>query len=113
MMKRLERLSCEERLRKLWLFSRGEDSGESLEQPLGTLRALTKKKESNYFYGQTIIGQKGMVLNLKTRFRLDFRKKVLTVREVRKWNQLPREVMDVPFLETFQTRMDEALSNLV
>ena len=47
------------------------------------------------------------------RFRLDIRKKCFTVRVVRHWNRLPREIVDVPFLESFKARLDEALSNLV
>ncbi|KFW71513.1 hypothetical protein AS28_08890, partial [Pygoscelis adeliae] len=47
------------------------------------------------------------------RFRLDLRKKFFTVRVVRHWNRLPREVVDAPSLEGFEVRLDEALSNLV
>jgi len=32
---------------------------------------------------------------------------------VRHWNRLPREVVDALSLETFQVRLDGALSNLV
>jgi len=35
------------------------------------------------------------------------------VRVVRHWHRLPREVVDAPSLETFQARLDGALSNLV
>ncbi|KFZ54765.1 hypothetical protein N321_07185, partial [Antrostomus carolinensis] len=47
------------------------------------------------------------------RFRLDIRKKFFTVRVVRHWNRLPKEVVDAPSLEVFKARLDEALSNLV
>ncbi|KFV62990.1 hypothetical protein N307_08514, partial [Dryobates pubescens] len=46
------------------------------------------------------------------RFRLEIRKKPLTVRVVRHWNRLPREAVDAPSLEVFKARLDEALSNL-
>ncbi|KGL96037.1 hypothetical protein N301_02987, partial [Charadrius vociferus] len=47
------------------------------------------------------------------RFRLAIRKKFFTVRVVRHWNRLPREVVDAPSLEIFKARLDGALSNLV
>ena len=47
------------------------------------------------------------------RFRLDIRKKFLTVRVLRHWNRLPREAVDAPSLEAFKARLDGALSNLV
>ncbi|KFQ10201.1 hypothetical protein N329_04019, partial [Haliaeetus albicilla] len=52
--------------------------------------------------------------NLKEgRFRLDIRKKFFTVRVVRHWNRLPREVVDAPSLAVFKARLDGALGNLV
>ena len=39
--------------------------------------------------------------------------KCFTLRVVRHWHGLPREVVDVPSLETFKVRVDGALSNLV
>ncbi|KFR17797.1 hypothetical protein N306_11508, partial [Opisthocomus hoazin] len=47
------------------------------------------------------------------RFRLDIRKKFFTMRVVKHWNRLPREVVDAPSLEVFKARLDGALSNLV
>ncbi|KFM02341.1 hypothetical protein AS27_03122, partial [Aptenodytes forsteri] len=47
------------------------------------------------------------------RFRLDRRKKFFTMRVVRHWHKLPREVVDAPSLETFKARLDGALRNLV
>ncbi|KFQ78380.1 hypothetical protein N335_05556, partial [Phaethon lepturus] len=45
-------------------------------------------------------------------FRLDLQKKFFT-RGVKPWHRLPREVIDAPSLETFQVRLDRALSNLL
>ena len=38
---------------------------------------------------------------------------IFTVRVVRHWNRLPREVVDAPSLGVFKARLDGALSNLV
>ena len=35
------------------------------------------------------------------------------MRVVKHWNGLPREVVEAPSLETFQTRLDRALSTLI
>jgi len=43
----------------------------------------------------------------------DIRKNFFTVRVVRHWPRLPREVVDAPSLETFKARLDGALSNLI
>ena len=47
------------------------------------------------------------------RFRLDARGKFFTLRVVRCWNRLPREVVDAPSLEVFKARLDGALGSLV
>ena len=47
------------------------------------------------------------------RFRLSIRKNLLAMRVVKPWHRLPREMVDAPSLETFKSRLDGALSNLV
>jgi len=39
--------------------------------------------------------------------------KFFTMKVVKHWHRLPREVVDVPSLETCKVRLDEAPSNLI
>ena len=47
------------------------------------------------------------------RFRLNIRKKFFTMRAMRNWNRLPREVVAASSLAVFKDRLDGTLSNLV
>jgi len=47
------------------------------------------------------------------RLRLDVRGKFFTMRVLRCWNRLPREVVDAPSLKVFGARLDGALGSLV
>ena len=47
------------------------------------------------------------------RFKVHIRKTFFTAREVKHWNRLPREVVGAPSLETFKSRLDGRLSNLI
>ena len=41
------------------------------------------------------------------RFRLDIRENFLTVKLVRHWNRVPREIVAAPSLEVFKARLEE------
>jgi len=47
------------------------------------------------------------------KFRLDIRKKSSTVRVVRHWNRLDRDVVDAASMETFKVRLGESMGNLI
>ncbi|KFP50334.1 hypothetical protein N323_06750, partial [Cathartes aura] len=47
------------------------------------------------------------------RFGLNIRRNFFTMRVVRHWNSLPREMVDTPSLEVFKVRLDMALGTLI
>ncbi|GAB0203573.1 hypothetical protein GRJ2_002822900 [Grus japonensis] len=111
----LEHLSCEDRLRELGFFSLEK------RQPQGDLivayqylKGAYRKAGEGLFIRACSDRTRGNGFKLKEgRLRLDVRKKFFTVRVVRHCNRLPREVVDAPSLEVFKTRLDEALGNVV
>jgi len=47
------------------------------------------------------------------RLRLNIIRMFFTIRVVKHWNRLPREVVDVLSLKTSKVRLDRKLSNLI
>ncbi|PKU42076.1 hypothetical protein llap_7615 [Limosa lapponica baueri] len=108
MIRGLEHLSCEDRLRQLELFSLEK------RRLQGDLIVAYRRDGEGLFFRKCSDRMRGNSFKLKEGgFRLDIGKKFFTVRVVRHWNKLPREVVDAPSLEGFKTRLDGALSNLV
>ncbi|KAJ7399925.1 hypothetical protein BTVI_110072 [Pitangus sulphuratus] len=103
----LEHLPYEVRLRKLGLFSLEKvvcKPHSHLPVPEGAYRGLLVRNCSDRSNGYKL---------KEGRFRLDTGEKFFTVRVVKYWNRLPREVVDAPTLAVSRARLDKALSNLV
>jgi len=115
MIQGMEHLSCEDRLRELGLFSLQK---RRLQRDLIAACQYLKgsdRKEGDRLFSR-VCGDRtrrnGFELK-EGRFRLDIRKKSLTVGVVRHRNMLPRHVVDTPSLGTFRVRLEQALSTLV
>ncbi|KFW68332.1 hypothetical protein AS28_09601, partial [Pygoscelis adeliae] len=115
MIRGMEHLSCEEGLRDLGLFSLEKRKlWGDLIAAYQDLKGAYKKDGGKLFSRACCDRTRGNGFKLKGgRLRLDIRKKFFTLRVVRHWHRLPREVVDVPSLETFKVRLDGALSNLI
>ncbi|KAK4828253.1 hypothetical protein QYF61_024860, partial [Mycteria americana] len=100
MIRGLEHLSCEDRLRELGLSSLEK---RRLQGDLIVLKGAYKKDEDKLFSRACCDRTRGNGFKLKGgRFRLDTKKKFFTMRMVKHWDRLPREVVDAPSLETFK-----------
>jgi len=95
MIRGLEHLPCEDRLREMFLFILEE---RMLHRNL--IEAFLYLKESTYPQGRDFLKtcnirmrENGFKLE-EGRFGLDIRKKFFTVRVVRQWNRLPREIVN-------------------
>ncbi|GAB0181759.1 hypothetical protein GRJ2_000641200 [Grus japonensis] len=111
----LEHVSYEDRLRELGLFSLEKRwLWGDLIVAYQFLKGAYRKDGEGLFMGECSDRRRGNGFKLEEgRFRLDVRKKLFPVRVVRHWNRLPREVVDAPSLKVFKARLDEALGNVV
>ncbi|KAK4831188.1 hypothetical protein QYF61_015920 [Mycteria americana] len=111
----MEHLSCEERLRELGLFSLEKRRLQGdLIAAFHYFKGAYKKDGVKHFSRSCCDRTRGNGFKLKEdRFRLDIKKTFFTMRVVKHWNRLPREVADAPFLETFKVRLNGALSTLI
>ncbi|GAB0178089.1 hypothetical protein GRJ2_000274200 [Grus japonensis] len=111
----LEHLSYEDRLRELGLFSLEKRRlQEYLIVSFRYLKGAYRKDGKGLFIRECSDRTRGNGFRLKEgRFRLDVRNKFFTVRVVRHWNRLSREAVDVPSLAVLKARLDGALGNVV
>ncbi|KAK4829756.1 hypothetical protein QYF61_006480 [Mycteria americana] len=107
MIRGLEHLSYEDRLRELGLFSLEKRRLQGhLIAAFQYLKRAYKKAGEGLFTRACCDRTRGNGFKQKEgRFRLAGRKKFFTVRVVRHWNRLPREVVDATSLETFKVRL--------
>ncbi|KFQ67974.1 hypothetical protein N335_06546, partial [Phaethon lepturus] len=112
----MEHLSYEDRLRELGLFSLEKRRlwGEEFIAAFQCLKGAYKRNGDRLFSRACSDRTRGNGFKLKEgRFRLDRSKKLFTMRVVNHWHRLPRQVVDAPSLEIFQVRLEKALSNLI
>ncbi|KAK4826733.1 hypothetical protein QYF61_010986 [Mycteria americana] len=104
----LEHLSYQEKLRKLrWFSPKKRKLWGHLVVAFQYLKEAYKKDGERLFTRARNDRTRGNGFKPKeSRFRLDIRKKFFTVRVVRHWKRLPREVVDASSLEVFKQTLE-------
>ena len=115
MIRGLEHLPYEDRLRELGLFSLEKRKlWGDLILAFQYLKGAYKQEGSKLFERVDNIRTRGNGFKLKEgRFRVHIKGEFLTRRVVRCWSGLPREVVDALSLKVFKAKLDEPLGNLV
>jgi len=108
MIRGMEYLSCEDRLRDLGLFSLEKRRLQGhLIAAYQYLKGVYKKAGEGLFTKACSDRTRGSGFKLiNGSFKLDTRKEFFTMRVVRHWNRLPREAVDVPSLAVFKARLN-------
>jgi len=115
MMRGLEHLSFEERLRELGLLSlkKRRLRGDVI-NAYKYLKGECQKDGARLFSVFPSDSKRGNGHNLKHRkFRLNMGKNFLTLSVTEPWNRLPREIVVFPSLEIFKTLLDKVLCSLL
>ena len=84
-----------------------EGCGETLTAAFQCLKGAYRKEGENVFSRTCCNRTRRNGFKLREgRYRLDMRKKFFTLRVLKHWNRLPREVVNAPSLETFKVSLD-------
>jgi len=115
MVRGLEHLSYEERLRELGLFSlKNRRLRGDLINACKYLKGRCQEDEARLFSVVPSDRTTGKWHNLKLRkLHLNMRKNFFPLRVTEHWNRLPREIVECPSLEIFKTRLDKVLCSLL